>query len=158
MVLVGTGARGHCMSIVEQKSRRRETLAIIALQIIALVVLFLVWELVSQKRWIDPLFIGSPSKIFNYLYTAMFVDQSLFQEAGWTLWSTVAAFVLGSATGIAFGLLFVVYPPVERFFDPMFSALNALPRIALAPLFILWFGLGSASKIALGFSLTFFIV
>jgi NitT/TauT family transport system permease protein len=146
------------MTTPAQTARRRETLSIFVLQVISLVVFFLLWELVSDRKWIDPLFIGSPSKIFQYLYTAMFVDQSLFKEAGWTLWATAAAFVLGSVSGIAFGLLFVVWPPVERFFDPLFSALNALPRIALAPLFILWFGLGSSSKIALGFSLTFFIV
>lgn len=146
------------MTTPGQIERRRETLIILALQITALVVFLLGWELVSQRKWIDPLFIGRPSKIFEYLYTALFVDQSLIKETGWTLWATIAAFTLGSVSGIAFGLLFVVYPPVERFFDPMFSALNALPRIALAPLFILWFGLGSASKIALGFSLTFFIV
>jgi NitT/TauT family transport system permease protein len=76
----------------------------------------------------------------------------------WTLAGTLAAFLLGSATGILVGLLFVAYPKVEQFIDPIFAGLNALPRIALAPLFLLWFGLGISSKIALGFSLTFFIV
>lgn len=137
---------------------KRKTLTIIGLQITATIVFLLLWEMAAKTRFIDPLFIGQPSKIFAYLYQSLFVDHILLKEAAWTLSETLAAFVLGSAAGIAFGLLFVLSPSMERFLDPLFSALNALPRIALAPLFLLWFGLGPSSKIALGVSLTFFIV
>lgn len=137
---------------------KRQASAVLLLQIAALAVFLCLWEWAATTRAIDPLFIGQPTKIFAYFYHAVFIDYSLLREAAWTLSETAAAFVLGSVTGIAFGLLFVVYPPLERFLDPLFSALNSLPRIALAPLFLLWFGLGPASKIALGFSLTFFIV
>lgn len=136
----------------------RETLVITALQVAAATVFLLLWEWASKTRMIDPLFIGQPSKIFAYFYQSIFVDYTLLKEAAWTLSETLAAFVLGSAAGIAFGLLFVLSPKLEKFLDPLFSALNALPRIALAPLFLLWFGLGPSSKIALGLSLTFFIV
>jgi len=127
-------------------------------QIVTLAVFFALWEWASRTRWIDPLFIGQPTKIFAFLYESVFVDQTLLREAAWTLGSTAAAFVLGSLAGLGLGLLFVVYPIVEKFLDPLLHGLNALPRIALAPLFLLWFGLGPASKIALGFSLTLFIV
>jgi NitT/TauT family transport system permease protein len=127
-------------------------------QVVALVLFFGIWELSARNRWIDPLFIGQPTRILSYLHGAIWVDGHLITEAAWTLGSTGVAFVLGSVAGLIFGLIFVAYPVLERFFDPLFSALNALPRIALAPLFLLWFGLGPASKIALGFSLTFFIV
>jgi NitT/TauT family transport system permease protein len=140
------------------QEQRRQAWRILLLQIFSVVVFLLLWEWVSREKWIDPLFIGQPTRIFAYLYRAIAVDHTLIAESGWTLASTAVAFILGSAAGIAFGLLFVLYPPAEKFLDPMFSALNALPRIALAPLFLLWFGLGPASKIALGFSLTFFIV
>ena len=56
------------------------------------------------------------------------------------------------------GMLFVTSPTTEAVFNPIFTALNAMPRIALAPLFIIWFGLGLGSKVAVGLSLTFFIV
>lgn len=133
-------------------------LRIFLAQIVTLLVFVALWEVTSRERWVDPLFIGQPTKIFAYMYQAIFVDHVILKESVWTLWSTGVAFVLGSIAGVAFGLLFVLYPPSEKFFEPLFSALNALPRIALAPLFLLWFGLGPASKIALGFSLTFFIV
>lgn len=137
---------------------RRNSPTVLILQIVSLVLFLLLWEWAAKTRAVDPLFIGQPSKIFAYLYQSVFVDQVLLKEAVWTLSETAAAFVLGSVAGIAFGLLFVLYEPIERFLDPPFSALNSLPRIALAPLFLLWFGLGPVSKIALGFSLTFFIV
>ena len=79
-------------------------------------------------------------------------------DFGWTSLGTLSAFVLGSVCAVAAALMFVAYPRVKHFLEPYFSALNAMPRIALAPLFSLWFGLGVGSKIAVGFSLTFFIV
>ena len=140
------------------ESGKREGLVILGLQLLSLFVFLFLWEWVAKTRAIDPLFIGQPTKILVYLYNSIFVDYKLLQEAAWTLSATAAAFVLGSVAGVAFGLIFVLYPPLEKFLDPLFSALNSMPRIALAPLFLLWFGLGPASKIALGFSLTFFIV
>lgn len=136
----------------------RETLVITALQVVAVVIFLLLWEWASKTRTIDPLFIGQPTKIFAYFYQSIFVDYTLLKEAVWTLSETLAAFVIGSVAGVAFGLLFVLSPRLEKFLDPLFSGFNALPRIALAPLFLLWFGLGPSSKIALGISLTFFIV
>jgi NitT/TauT family transport system permease protein len=128
-----------------------------AAQLGALAVVLLAWEYIASHRLVDPLFFGQPSGILRYLQKAL-ADGTLLRETAWTLGSTLCAFALGSIAGIGTGLLFAIYPRAEVFFDPFFSALNALPRIALAPLFLLWFGLGVASKVALGFSLTFFIV
>ena len=127
-------------------------------RIIALLAFGAVWELTARFGLINPLFIGNPSGILAFFFKGLFVTQELVVHLLWTLAGTLAAFVLGSVTGILVGLLFVAYPKVEQFIDPIFAGLNALPRIALAPLFLLWFGLGITSKIALGFSLTFFIV
>jgi NitT/TauT family transport system permease protein len=127
-------------------------------RIIALLAFGAVWELTARLGLINPLFIGNPSGILAFFFKGLFVNQELVVHLLWTLAGTLAAFMLGSVTGILVGLLFVAYPKVEQFIDPIFAGLNALPRIALAPLFLLWFGLGITSKIALGFSLTFFIV
>jgi NitT/TauT family transport system permease protein len=127
-------------------------------RIIALLAFGAVWELTARLGLINPLFIGNPSGIIAFFFKGLFVTQELVVHLLWTLAGTIAAFILGSVTGILVGLLFVAYPKVEQFIDPIFAGLNALPRIALAPLFLLWFGLGISSKIALGFSLTFFIV
>ena len=127
-------------------------------RIIALLAFGAVWELTARFGLINPLFIGNPSGILAFFFKGLFVTRELVVHLLWTLAGTLAAFMLGSVTGILVGLLFVAYPKVEQFIDPIFAGLNALPRIALAPLFLLWFGLGITSKIALGFSLTFFIV
>jgi NitT/TauT family transport system permease protein len=117
-----------------------------------------VWELMARLGLINPLFIGNPTGIIVFFFKGLFVTRELVGNLLWTLAGTLSAFILGSVAGILVGLLFVAYPKVEQFIDPIFAGLNALPRIALAPLFLLWFGLGISSKIALGFSLTFFIV
>ena len=127
-------------------------------RIVALLAFGAVWELTARLGLINPLFIGNPSGILAFFFKGLFVTQELVVHLLWTLAGTLAAFMLGSVTGILVGPLFVAYPKVEQFIDPIFAGLNALPRIALAPLFLLWFGLGITSKIALGFSLTFFIV
>jgi NitT/TauT family transport system permease protein len=75
-----------------------------------------------------------------------------------TLLATLVAFVLSGVFGVLAGLLLVELPGVKRMVDPFLTALNSMPRIALAPIFILWFGIELASKVALAFSLGFFIV
>ncbi|MFC4171129.1 ABC transporter permease [Microvirga sp. GCM10011540] len=75
-----------------------------------------------------------------------------------TLVETVLAFVFGACGGILFGFLFARRELLAAVFDPYIKAANALPRVVLAPIFALWFGLGIWSKVALGFTLVFFIV
>lgn len=127
-------------------------------RLLFLFVLGWVWQYVADHKIIDPLFIGKPIDILYFFWQGLFVNHSLVLGALWTVWGTLLAFAIGSAGGILSGLMFVSYPTLEKFLDPFLAALNALPRIALAPLFLLWFGLGIWSKVALGASLTFFIV
>ena len=75
-----------------------------------------------------------------------------------TLQETVLAFLFGAAGGILLGFLFARREVLAAIFDPYIKAANALPRVVLAPIFALWFGLGIWSKVALGFTLVFFIV
>ena len=75
-----------------------------------------------------------------------------------TLQETVLAFLFGAGGGILMGFLFARRAVLAAVFDPYIKAANALPRVVLAPIFALWFGLGIWSKVALGFTLVFFIV
>ncbi|CAN1537583.1 ABC transporter permease [Limnohabitans sp. B9-3] len=114
-------------------------------------------EWLTANRWLDPTFVGQPSGILKFLWNNITSGQ-LWVDMGWTMAGTLISFLLGSVAAIAVGLVFVGFPKFEKFLDPYLNAMNVMPRIALAPLFILWFGLGLGSKIALGCSLTFFIV
>jgi NitT/TauT family transport system permease protein len=121
-------------------------------------VFFVFWEWAANSKLVDPILIGNPTGIVQYLWHEVFVTQSLLNDFYWSMGGTVIAFVLGSVSGVLVGMLFVTSPSMEAVFNPIFTALNAMPRIALAPLFIIWFGLGLGSKVAVGVSLTFFIV
>lgn len=116
------------------------------------------WQFCFWAGWTNPILVGDPIGILRFLFDGLFVNRILLPHLLWTIMGTGSAFLLGSGAGIGVGLLFVTYPTAERFMEPILAGFNALPRIALAPLFLLWFGLGIASKIALGTSLTFFIV
>jgi NitT/TauT family transport system permease protein len=127
-------------------------------RLVVLVTILGAWEYVAAFRLVDPLLIGRPSEIAKYFWHETFVTQSLVRDLGWTMLGTVLAFLLGSTLGIAVGMLFVTRPTIEALLNPILMGLNSMPRIALAPLFLIWFGLGLGSKVAVGFSLTFFIV
>src|SRR6202790_2593244 len=68
------------------------------------------------------------------------------------------AFVIGTLLGVLFGLTFARVQLLAAVFNPYIRIFNALPRVILAPIFLLWFGLGIASKVALGITLVFFVV
>lgn len=114
-------------------------------------------EWLTVNRWLDPTFVGQPSGVLKFLWNNI-TSGRLWVDMGWTMAGTLISFLLGSVAAISVGLLFVGFPKFEKFLEPYLNAMNVMPRIALAPLFILWFGLGLGSKIALGCSLTFFIV
>jgi NitT/TauT family transport system permease protein len=87
-----------------------------------------------------------------------FISGEIWRHLGITLLETILAFVFGAGGGILFGFLFARREMLASVFDPYIKAANALPRVVLAPIFALWFGLGIWSKVALGFTLVFFIV
>jgi NitT/TauT family transport system permease protein len=70
----------------------------------------------------------------------------------------VLAFATGALGGVVIGFWFARKPLLAAVFDPYVKAANALPRVVLAPIFALWLGLGIWSKVALGFTLVFFVV
>jgi NitT/TauT family transport system permease protein len=102
----------------------------------------------------------APSAILMALYAGF--AQSIFSRAAYylhiatTASEALAAFAIGSALGVAVGALIVQFPLLRRIVLPYFVGLQSVPKVALAPLFVVWFGLGMSSKIVLGVLLTFF--
>src|ERR1700691_1799535 len=123
----------------EEKKELR--ISILVGRVLTLLCITGAWELVSRLRLIDPIFIGEPVGIIIFLSNGLFVTHFLVPHLVLTVMGTLSAFAIGRLSGIAFGLLFVTYPSLEQLLEPILAGLNALPRIALAPLFLLWFGL-----------------
>lgn len=102
-------------------------------------------------------FFGEPVIILQRIWE-WFAGGEIYSHLGVTLYETVMAFVIGTVAGLAVGLWLALSPVAAAVADPFIKGFNSMPRVILAPIFAVWFGLGPASKIALGFTLVFFIV
>jgi NitT/TauT family transport system permease protein len=103
-------------------------------------------------------FLGEPLKIFGRIWDWFVVKRDIYAHLWVTLVETLLAFAIGTSAGLAAGLWLALAPMAAAILDPYIKALNSMPRIILGPIFAVWFGLGIASKVALGFTLVFFIV
>lgn len=146
----------------ELKRARRNRLAaddpgkVFVGRIVFAVVMIGLWE--AAARWLlDPFWIGQPSTIVVRLWRLL-ASGDLWWHAIPTVGQAAAGLLLSLVVGIPIGLVFAYNRYVERVLEPFFLGLYSIPRIALAPLFILWFGIGPASKIVMAFSLVVFVV
>jgi NitT/TauT family transport system permease protein len=130
---------------------------VIALRLGLACVLLGTWEYFSAAKIIDPFFFSRPSEIA--LRVAHWVASGfLWSHLLTTLIETLLSLVIGGCLGTLFGFALGTTPLAARVLDPYIRIANALPRVVLAPIFLLWFGLGIWSKIALGVTVVFFIV
>ena len=124
------------------KKRRNHRILVWALRI-GLLALFLgLWELVTAVGWVDPFFMSSPSRIFRTIKN-LYNDGVLFYHIGTTLWETLAGFAIAVTLGYAIALALWWSKTLREVLEPYIVVLNALPKIALGPLIIVWFGTGS---------------
>jgi NitT/TauT family transport system permease protein len=123
--------------------------------LLGIAILF-VWQGVSG-RLIDNFFISNPIDVGQRLI-GWTLDGSIFTHLWATVYATMAGFAIGSVLGGTLGIWLGVSPFISRLLNPYLNGLNALPKVALAPLFVLWFGLGIESKIALAAALVLFLV
>lgn len=143
---------------LRRKSRRlHKDFLVVNLVRAGVIALFLfAWQLTADSGAINPFLMGSPEGIAQEAWRLMNSGQ-LWQDTLATVHATLIGFVLGSALGAFFGLLLWCSPYLARVLDPFFVALNGLPKIALAPMIIIWFGSGMLSKVALAFVATFIV-
>jgi len=130
------------------------------------------WQLASRDQQYA-FFLGEPIKVlgriwswfmpFGFGESALFPDglpgrADIYLHLGVTLLETLLAFAIGTALGLVFGLWLALAPTASAILDPYIKAANSMPRVILAPIFAMWFGLGIWSKVALAVTLVFFIV
>jgi NitT/TauT family transport system permease protein len=123
------------------------------IQLIGTILLLLAWEAGVRAGFISAFLVGQPSGILAYLGKSV-ADGSLIRDTGYTLYEAILGFVIGTALGSALGLALWYSGFVARLVEPFIVAINSVPKIALAPIIILWFGTGLVSKVALSISLT----
>jgi NitT/TauT family transport system permease protein len=130
--------------------------AMLALQIVLGIILLIAWQL-SADRLVDKFMISSPADVIARLW-GWIASGTIYVHVWATVYATVIGFLIGAIAGVVGGLWLGLSPFLSRLLDPYIWAFNALPKVALAPLFILWFGLGINSKIALAAVLVVFLV
>jgi len=133
-----------------------------------LVLLFVFWHVMTRPGLIPPFmfdndrqaafFFGEPLNIFERIWAWFVTDADIYQHLWITLAETVMAFGIGAVAGLGGGLWLALSPMASAILEPYIKAFNSMPRIILAPIFAVWFGLGMGSKVALGVTLVFFIV
>lgn len=120
-----------------------------------LVAVLVAWELASNSI-IDPFWVSRPSEIAVRLWQLTASGMLLVHSAA-TLWQAVLGLALGLPVGVALGVLLAAFPRFAQVVEPFWMGLYSLPRIALGPLFVIWFGIGLFSKVVLVFSLVVFV-
>jgi NitT/TauT family transport system permease protein len=136
-------------------------------QVLLLAALFALWHVGTSPTLLPPLyfddpnraafFFGEPLRVLGRIWN-WFASGDIYRHLWVTLVETMLAFLVGTVLGLATGLWLALTPFASALLDPYIKALNSMPRVILAPIFTVWFGLGIASKVALGVTLVFFIV
>lgn len=146
--------------IVKRKPARRPIMSTFdtgigraALQFLAVAGFFLLWELSTQMEWVSAFLVGTPSGIWEVFVRAL-LDGSLIVDTGYTMFEALLGFVIGTVVGSVLGLAMWYSAFAARLVEPFIVALNSVPKIALAPIVILWFGTGLLSKVVLVISMT----
>ncbi|MDD3401492.1 MAG: ABC transporter permease [Eubacteriales bacterium] len=122
------------------------------------VLLFVVtlWEVGARIGWFDPFIMSSPSRVIDTI-ARLYNEGSLLGHIGITLYETVMGFLLGTGIGVLIAIVLWWLPLVNRILDPYLVVLNALPKIALGPILIVWIGAGRASIIVMAVLISFVV-
>ncbi|HEU5299925.1 MAG TPA: ABC transporter permease [bacterium] len=155
----GPGTRSRLLEQVERSEAgraRRERLVTLAGRLAFAALFFLGWEL-SSGRIVDQFFVSKPSAIAASLW-AMVTKEQLFYHMRFTIIEATVGYLIGASAGLIMGFALARVEWVYRIVEPFVVGFYGIPRIALAPLFILWFGIGITSKIAVAAVMVFFIV
>nr|WP_230986713.1 ABC transporter permease [Cohnella fermenti] len=128
------------------RRRRRLTINDIAVGAAIPIVFLVLWQMLYETGRLDANFFSSPTDIASAI-GELARSGELFRDIGISLWRVVCGFAIGGTLGLIFGLLSGFSRRTEMMIDPLFQLLRMTPSLAIAPLFILWFGFGETSKV-----------
>jgi len=144
-------------SAVQPPSKALRRTAVTAIQVGLVAAVLLIWEAASRSGAIDPLLFGRPSEVWTAFFEYVPSEEGL-QSLRATFSAVGLAFVIGSLVGTITGLVLGLSKWANDIFGPFLVPLNSIPRIALAPMFIAWFGLTMTAKVVLAVTIVFFIL
>src|SRR5947199_10260030 len=121
-------------------------------QVAALAALLAVWEAADRADMLNPLYAPSPSRVGAALVD-LFSDGRIWPHLEATFSAALGGLALGIVVGIVLGVVAALVPFIAELLEPVMTVLNAIPRVILAPLFVIWLGIGLASMVALSFIL-----
>ena len=130
------------------KKKKIDKITTLVAQILLLVVIVSLWEILTQTKVLDPFFWSSPSRMCNTLFD-MIASGSLFEHVGITMAETILGFVIATALGYFVAILLWWSEKLRKILDPYIVVLNALPKIALGPIIIIWVGAGMPAIITM---------
>lgn len=125
-------------------------------QLAVVVLMFGSWEGLGRAGVVDPFYFSMPSSIVARIWE-WFTAGDIYTHLAITLAETILSFGIGTLLGISLGLWLGLSKLAAEVLDPFIKVFNAIPRILLAPIFVMWFGLGLTSKVALGATMVLFI-
>lgn len=117
-------------------------------RMLVLTILILIWEGCARAGWIDPFYLPAPSAVASVIVT-LFADGEIWTHLEATFSAAIVGIVAGLVLGIVLGFGAALLPLLAELLEPVMILLNAIPRVILAPLFVIWLGIDLGSKIAL---------
>lgn len=156
-VPTGGGAADAAAKPRRNKRRRGFDVRVLGTQLLIFVALIGLWHWSVEAEWMPRIYTATPTDTFDRLIE-LFQQQQFWDSMRVTLQETLFGWIFGCSTGLVVGLLLGRWSRAAAVLDPYLTYANATPKIALAPFFILWFGVGPDSKIVLAAVIVFFIV
>jgi len=138
------------------RSLRLRQIKVVAVQFAVLIGFLLLWQVAAAQRWIDPFITSEPSAILRTFFELV-DDGSLGYNIAVTVTETLVGFAVGTALGILIAALFWWWDFLSDVADPYIVVLNATPKMALGPVFIIWLGATMTAVIALAVSISLFV-
>lgn len=117
-------------------------------RLLSLLVLVALWEALSRFGVINPFYAPAPSEVLQVIFS-LFIEGTIFSHLEATFTAALSGLVIGLALGIFLGFAAALIPLVADVLEPIMILLNAIPRVILAPLFVIWLGIEMPSKVAL---------
>lgn len=130
------------------KKVKRDKLKVTLFRILILLGFIVLWELAADMKWVDPFLTSSPSRMFKS-FLSFYEDGTILRHIWVTCYETILGFSLGTILGTIIAIVLWWFPFTAKVLDPYLVVLNALPKVALAPIIIFWVGNGTSAIIVI---------